>query len=92
LFSGMRNIHHKLAPSHEYFDHTGFRLDDEQRGLRVLDRKTGAVMRPSALRSSFRERQFAVGDMWAGNVKRVASPVGEGAISIHLVHRVLAEL
>ena len=35
---------------------------------------------------------FAVGDVRAGNVKRVASAVGEGAISIHLVHRALAEL
>jgi len=34
---------------------------------------------------------FAVGDVRAGNVKRVASAVGEGAISIHMVHRVLAE-
>ena len=35
---------------------------------------------------------FAVGDIRAGNVKRVASAVGEGAISIHLVHRALAEM
>ena len=35
---------------------------------------------------------FAVGDVRAGNVKRVASAVGEGAISIHMVHRVLGEL
>ncbi len=35
---------------------------------------------------------FAVGDARAGNVKRVASAVGEGAISIHLVHHALAEL
>ncbi len=35
---------------------------------------------------------FAVGDVRAGNVKRVASAVGEGAISIHLVHRALAEV
>ena len=35
---------------------------------------------------------FAVGDVRAGNVKRVASAVGEGAISIHMVHRALAEL
>jgi thioredoxin reductase (NADPH) len=35
---------------------------------------------------------FAVGDVRAGNVKRVASAVGEGAISIHLVHQALAEL
>lgn len=33
---------------------------------------------------------FAVGDVRAGNVKRVASAVGEGAIAVHLVHRVLA--
>jgi thioredoxin reductase (NADPH) len=35
---------------------------------------------------------FAVGDVRAGNVKRVAAAVGEGSISIYLVHRVLAEL
>jgi thioredoxin reductase (NADPH) len=35
---------------------------------------------------------FAVGDVRANNVKRVASAVGEGAISISLVHRALAEL
>jgi len=34
---------------------------------------------------------FAVGDVRANNVKRVASAVGEGAISISLVHRALAE-
>jgi thioredoxin reductase (NADPH) len=35
---------------------------------------------------------FAVGDVRAGNVKRVASAVGEGSISIPQVHRALAEL
>jgi thioredoxin reductase (NADPH) len=35
---------------------------------------------------------FAVGDVRAGNVKRVASAVGEGSIAISLVHRALAEL
>jgi thioredoxin reductase (NADPH) len=35
---------------------------------------------------------FAVGDARAGNVKRVAAAVGEGAISIQLVHQALAEL
>lgn len=35
---------------------------------------------------------FAVGDVRSGNVKRVASAVGEGAISVHLVHRALAGL
>jgi thioredoxin reductase (NADPH) len=35
---------------------------------------------------------FAVGDVRSGNVKRVASAVGEGSISIYLVHRALGEL
>lgn len=35
---------------------------------------------------------FAVGDVRSGNVKRVASAVGEGAVAIQLVHRSLAEL
>ncbi len=34
---------------------------------------------------------FAVGDVRAGNVKRVASAVGEGSIAVSFVHRVLAE-
>jgi thioredoxin reductase (NADPH) len=34
---------------------------------------------------------FAVGDVRAGNIKRVASAVGEGSIAISLVHRALHE-
>jgi thioredoxin reductase (NADPH) len=34
---------------------------------------------------------FAVGDVRANNVKRVASAVGEGSISVQLVHKALAE-
>ena len=34
---------------------------------------------------------FAVGDVRSGNVKRVASAVGEGAIAVHMVHRALQE-
>jgi thioredoxin reductase (NADPH) len=34
---------------------------------------------------------FAVGDIRGGNVKRVASAVGEGSIAISFVHRVLSE-
>ncbi len=34
---------------------------------------------------------FAVGDVRAGNVKRVASAVGEGSVAVQLVHKVLAE-
>jgi len=34
---------------------------------------------------------FAAGDVRGGNVKRVASAVGEGSIAVSFVHRVLAE-
>ncbi len=34
---------------------------------------------------------FAVGDVRGGNVKRVASAVGEGSIAISFVHRILTE-
>jgi thioredoxin reductase (NADPH) len=34
---------------------------------------------------------FAVGDVRGGNIKRVASAVGEGSIAVSFVHRVLAE-
>jgi thioredoxin reductase (NADPH) len=34
---------------------------------------------------------FAVGDVRGGNIKRVASAVGEGSIAISFVHRVLTE-
>jgi thioredoxin reductase (NADPH) len=38
-----------------------------------------------------RPRIFAVGDVRSGSVKRVASAVGEGSVSVQLLHRVLAE-
>ena len=34
---------------------------------------------------------FAVGDVRGGNIKRVASAVGEGSIAVSLVHQVLHE-
>jgi len=34
---------------------------------------------------------FAVGDVRGGNIKRVASAVGEGSIAISVVHQVLSE-
>jgi thioredoxin reductase (NADPH) len=36
-------------------------------------------------------RVFAVGDVRSGNVKRIASAVGEGSVCIQLVHKVFAE-
>ena len=34
---------------------------------------------------------FAIGDVRGGNIKRVASAVGEGSIAISFVHQVLQE-
>lgn len=46
--------------------------------------------RPSLLETS-RPRVFAVGDVRGGNIKRVASAVGEGSIAIAFVHQSLHE-
>jgi thioredoxin reductase (NADPH) len=50
------------------------------------------LVRPPLMLETSLPGVFAVGDVRAGNVKRVASAVGEGSIAIHLVHRALAEL
>lgn len=47
--------------------------------------------RPPFLLETSLPRVFAVGDVRAGNVKRVASAVGEGSIAISFVHRALQE-
>ena len=45
---------------------------------------------PHMLETS-RPRVFAVGDIRAGSIKRVASAVGEGSMAVQFVHQVLAE-
>jgi thioredoxin reductase (NADPH) len=49
------------------------------------------LARPPLLLETSRPGVFAVGDVRSGNVKRVASAVGEGSIAVFFVHRVLAE-
>jgi thioredoxin reductase (NADPH) len=49
------------------------------------------LARPPHLLETSRPGVFAVGDVRAGNVKRVASAVGEGSIAISFVHRALQE-
>ena len=62
---------------------------------RDLDNANGSVSWTSTRAPMMLETSlpgvFAVGDVRSGNVKRVASAVGEGSIAIHLVHRSLAE-
>jgi thioredoxin reductase (NADPH) len=80
-----------LALDAKGFILTGRELDDAGAGANG----GGAAAWPLARRPLMLETSlpgvFAVGDVRAGNVKRVASAVGEGAISIHLVHQALAE-
>jgi thioredoxin reductase (NADPH) len=49
------------------------------------------LARPPFLLETSRPGMFAVGDVRSGNIKRVASAVGEGSIAVSFVHRALAE-
>ena len=49
------------------------------------------LSRPPYLLETSRPGVFAVGDVRAGNVKRVASAVGEGSIAVAFVHQVLSQ-
>jgi thioredoxin reductase (NADPH) len=49
------------------------------------------LARPPFLLETSRPGIFAVGDVRAGNVKRVASAVGEGSIAVAFVHQALRQ-
>jgi thioredoxin reductase (NADPH) len=49
------------------------------------------LARPPHLLETSKPGVFAVGDVRAGNIKRVASAVGEGSISVSFVHQALQE-
>ena len=49
------------------------------------------LTRPPYLLETSRPGVFAVGDVRGGNIKRVASAVGEGAIAVAFVHQVLRQ-
>src|SRR5262252_4604293 len=72
-------------------DDKGFILTG--RDLDPMPKEFGWLLdrRPQMLETSL-PGVFAVGDVRANSVKRVASAVGEGAIAVSLVHRTLAEL
>lgn len=73
-------------------DDKGFILTG--RDLEVVDEKLNRPRWPLKRTPQMLETSlpgvFAVGDVRSGNVKRVASAVGEGAIAVHMVHRNLA--
>jgi thioredoxin reductase (NADPH) len=56
-----------------------------------LDAARWPLARPPHLLETSRPAVFAIGDVRGGNIKRVASAVGEGAIAVAFVHRVLHE-
>ena len=76
-----------LALDRKGFVLTGYDLD-----RLTLQELQWPLSRPPQLLETSLPGVFAVGDIRSGNVKRVASAVGEGSIAIHLVHRALAEL
>ena len=73
-------------------DNKGFVLTGHDLDRATLEEKAWPLSRPPQLLETSLPGVFAVGDIRAGNVKRVASAVGEGSIAIHLVHQVLAEM
>ena len=76
-----------LALDEQGFILTGRDLDPVLESLPVK----WPLTRPPQMLETSLPAVFAVGDIRSGNVKRVASAVGEGSISIHLVHRALTE-
>lgn len=72
-------------------DDKGFILTGHEMDIASSPTKVWQLSRPPYMLETSLPGVFAVGDVRAGNVKRVASAVGEGSIAIHLVHRVLAE-
>jgi thioredoxin reductase (NADPH) len=73
-------------------DNKGFVLTGHDLDRATLEEKAWPLSRQPQLLETSVPGVFAVGDIRAGNVKRVASAVGEGSIAIHLVQQVLAEM
>ncbi len=73
-------------------DNKGFVLTGHDLDRATLEEKAWPLSRPPQLLETSLPGVYAVGDIRAGNVKRVASAVGEGSIAIHLVHQALAEM
>jgi thioredoxin reductase (NADPH) len=72
-------------------DQKGFVLTGSDLSGRATNEARWPLQRLPYLLETSRPGIFAVGDVRAGNVKRVASAVGEGSIAISFVHRWLTE-
>jgi len=75
-------------------DHKGFILTgrDLPSAVEPDQNPSWPLSRPPQIFESSLPGVFAVGDVRAGSVKRVAAAVGEGSTSVSLVHQSLAEL
>ena len=72
-------------------DEKGFVKTGAELSLEELARAKWPLARPPYLLETSRPGIFAVGDVRSGNVKRVASAVGEGSIAVAFVHQVLRQ-
>lgn len=72
-------------------DERGFVRTGQDITPEMLKEAQWPLARPPYLFETSRPHVFAVGDVRANSVKRVASAVGEGSVCIQLVHRVLGE-
>ncbi len=73
-------------------DGKGFVLTGRDIESTALHQAGWPLTRPPQMLETSLPGVFAVGDVRSGNVKRVASAVGEGSMAISLVHRALGEL
>lgn len=72
-------------------DEKGFIKTGSELSPQELERVRWPLERAPYLLETSLPGVFAVGDVRSGNVKRVASAVGEGSIAVSFVHRVLSE-
>jgi thioredoxin reductase (NADPH) len=79
-------LHGCIALDEKGFVKTGPDLSPDE-----LAKSQWPLARPPYLLETSRPGIFAVGDVRGGNVKRVASAVGEGSIAVAFVHQVLRQ-
>jgi thioredoxin reductase (NADPH) len=72
-------------------DDKGFIKTGPELSLDDLAAARWPLTRPPYLLETSRPGVFAVGDVRGGNIKRVASAVGEGSIAVAFVHQVLQQ-
>jgi thioredoxin reductase (NADPH) len=72
-------------------DDKGYVRTGSDLGAAALADAGWPLSRPPGLFETSRPGVFAIGDVRAGSVKRVAAAVGEGSVCIQLVHKSLAE-